>query len=285
MRSQSTPQPLRFLRNYGFVSALLAALCCAVAQGQQASPAPAPAPSQALVQPPAKEVFRVYLLMGQSNMAGRGELTPDSQTTDPRILAMLPEGRWVLAKNPLHEKIGRVEPGVGPGYSFATTMLGTDATIVIGLVPCAVGGTPLKRWEKGGDLYQRALERAKLAAQAGVLAGVLWHQGEADTDKQPWADSYEARLSRMFEDLRRDLGQPELPIVVGQLGEFLVSEKHPYVETVRAALRHMPARVPLVGYADSTGLKDKGDKLHFDTAAQKEMGARFARAMQELSKR
>lgn len=33
---------------------------------------------------------------------------------------------------------------------------------------------------------------------------------------------------------------------------------------------------------DSTGLADKGDKLHFAAEVQTEMGARFAKAMQEL---
>ncbi|WP_425511339.1 sialate O-acetylesterase [Pelagicoccus albus] len=28
----------------------------------------------------------------------------------------------------------------------------------IGVVPCAVGGSPLRRWVKGGDLYEEACE-------------------------------------------------------------------------------------------------------------------------------
>lgn len=50
----------------------------------------------------------------------------------------------------------------------------------IGLVPTAVGGTALRRWIKGGDLYEQAVARARVAAQTGVIRGVLWHQGESD---------------------------------------------------------------------------------------------------------
>jgi hypothetical protein len=91
----------------------------------------------------------------------------------------------------------------------------------------------------------------------------------------------------MFKDLRGDLGLPDLPIVVGQLGEFLAltPEKNPHWETVRAAIKHIPSVVAHVGYADSVGLDHKGDKLHFSAEAEREFGRRFARAMQELEKK
>lgn len=254
------------------------------------TPAPSTTPSTttfAVTPAPAKENFRIYLLMGQSNMAGRGSI-PETQSTNPRLLTLNPEGQWVLAKDPLHQQVGRIKPGVGPGLSFATEMLKTDPKITIGLVPCAVGGTPLQRWEKSkrGDLYKRAVESAKLAAQVGIISGVLWHQGESDTGKKGDAESYEARLSRMIKDLREDLGQPDLPVVVGQLGEFLsVDEKHPGLEDVRAAIKNIPNVVPHTGYADSAGLQDKGDKLHFNTDGAKELGVRYAKAMRQLQKK
>lgn len=114
---------------------------------------------------------------------------------------------------------------------------------------------------------------------------MLWHQGEADTEKRQNAETYGTRLARMFGDLRQDLGLPGLPVVVGQLGEFLTPEKYPYVETVRRAIEHVAAVVPGVGYADSKGLGHKGDGLHFSADAESELGARFAKAMLGLRKR
>lgn len=248
-------------------------------EGASVSGADAPAPSL-----PPRANLRVYLLMGQSNMAGRGALDAIAPADNPRILALGADGHWTVARDPLHGKVGRTEPGVGPGLSFAQAMLKSDPTITIGLVPCAVGGTPLKRWVKGGDLYEQAVARARVASVDGVLAGVLWHQGETDSDKQPWADTYEARLTRMIADLRADLGRPDLPVVVGQLGEFLTPEKHPGVDTVRAVLKHLPTVVPHTGYADSAGLVNKGDQLHFDTASARQLGIRYAEAMLKLQK-
>jgi len=240
--------------------------------------APSTTPAQAAVTPPARENFHVYLLMGQSNMVGRDTRPLASQVDNSRVLALDGEGRWGVAREPMH--VGGT--GVGPGIPFALEMLKADPKVTIGLVPCAVGGTQLRRWVKRGDLYERAVSRARAAARDGLIKGVLWHQGESDTGQQENAETYEARLAQMFQDLRQDLGLPDLPIVVGQLGDFLTPEKYPYVEQVRGAIRHIPVVVAGVGYAGSEGLGHKGDDLHFSAEAERELGARFARSMREL---
>ncbi|MDG2127900.1 MAG: sialate O-acetylesterase [Fuerstiella sp.] len=87
------------------------------------------------------------LLMGQSNMVGRGEMT--RWPPHPRVLSFNRAGKWIPAVDPLHETSSRDR--VGPGVSFARGMLHVvDQGITIGLIPCAVGGSPLSRWEKGG---------------------------------------------------------------------------------------------------------------------------------------
>ena len=61
-----------------------------------------------------------------------------------------------------------------------------------------MGGTPLSRWSKGGDLYQNAVARAKVAMKDGTLQGVLWHQGESDSGSLETADTYARRLATMI---------------------------------------------------------------------------------------
>ena len=224
----------------------------------------------------------LYLLMGQSNMAGRDTRDLAAQVDDPRVLALTADGQWVVARDPIHAKTGRIEPGVGPGIAFARELLGGDATRTIGLIPTAVGGTPLRRWSKGGDLYEQAVARAREASARGVIRGVLWHQGEADAESSRNAASYGARLAQMFQDLRRDLDRPDLPIVVGEIGRFVSPQRLSEADTVRDALRRMPEMSPHVGFASSEGLGHLGDELHFSADAARELGRRFARAMQAL---
>jgi len=258
--------------------ALLAlfAACCLPLQAE---------PSTAVAPPAKKQEFHIYLLMGQSNMCGRDTRQLATQTDNPKILALDAGGKWVVARDPMFPKAGNIEPGAGPGIPFAAKMLAADPKVTIGLVPCAVGGTKLERWMKGRDLYQNALAQAKVAAESGTIIGVLWLQGESDAEKMETAGTYEQRLKQMLADLRADLKQPELPIVVGEIGEFLDAKKFPGAEVVRKAIKRMPQVVEHVGFVDSAGLKDKGDKLHFDAESAGKLGERFAKEMRALEKK
>lgn len=229
---------------------------------------------------PQQKNFHIYLLMGQSNMAGRGKVDAASAPNNPRILAFNRDDRWIIASDPLHWDKPQVA-GVGPGLAFAQAMAEGQPDISIGLIPCAVGGTPLSRWQKGGDLYEAAVKRARTAAAAGTLAGVLWHQGESDANEKS-APTYQERLGQMLSDLRADLGIKDLPIVIGELGEFHVARNGAPSQTINDALRAIAAAVPQVACVDAKGLKDGGDNLHFDAASQREFGQRYAKAMRAL---
>lgn len=236
------------------------------------------------VQLPVKEKLHLYLLMGQSNMAGRGKIGAEDKTPHPRVLLFTLQDKWEPAVEPVtHDKPTML--GVGPGLAFGKAMAADDAGATIGLVPCAVGGTPLKRWERNGDLYSNAVQRARLAMREGTLKGIIWHQGESDSGTATNANSYGDRLSRMIQDIRADLGTPDLPFVAGQIGEFLY-DRGPghaaYPRVVNAALAALPEKVPATAFAPSKGLKDKGDQLHFDAPSQRELGRRYATEMLRL---
>lgn len=63
----------------------------------------------------------MFLLAGQSNMAGRGEVPPDFED-DPRIRVIAADGTWKIAKHPLHADKPE-KAGVGPGISFAKSIV------------------------------------------------------------------------------------------------------------------------------------------------------------------
>jgi len=170
--------------------------------------------------------------------------------------------------------------------SFARAMADADPDITVGLIPCAVGGTPLQRWQKGGDLYEQAVVRAKLAMKDGTLKGILWHQGEADSGEEATARNYAARLAQMITDLRADLEAGEVPFVAGKLGEFLAptgKDGTPsFWPVVNEQLTAIPSQVAHTAVVDSTGLQPKADRVHFDTASLREFGKRYAQAMKHL---
>ena len=71
---------------------------------------------------PPKEKFHLFLLVGQSNMAGRGVVSPADNAPHPRVLMLTKAGTWVPAVDPLHfDKPTAV--GVGLGVDYAIYML------------------------------------------------------------------------------------------------------------------------------------------------------------------
>jgi hypothetical protein len=224
----------------------------------------------------------IFLLMGQSNMAGRGLLGDIEPIRDERI-RVLDEGEWHTAKEPLHHD--KESAGVGLAMSFAQTLLEREPEASIGFIPCAVGSTPIARWMPGADLYQHAMEHATTASRSGSIKGLLWHQGEHDSQDESIARNYARNLGTMVSSIRDELNDQTLPVVVGGLGTFLVARTDfPHFRTVHAALRALPQTLPHCGFASSAGLTDKGDSLHFDARSLREFGRRYAYAYLELNK-
>lgn len=220
---------------------------------------------------PNKQDFKIFLLIGQSNMAGRGKpLEEQDKTAHPRVLLFNQEGSWVPAVDPLHFDKPPVV-GVGLGLTFAKTIADAQE-MTIGLVPAAVGGTEINVWAKGARQYVGAVGRAKAALKNGTLAGILWHQGESDSDAAK-AALYQTKLDQLIQDLRTDLESPDVPFIVGTLSDNAAGAGVPQINT---ALRTLSDRVPHTGCAFAKGLTMSSDKIHFDAASYREFGRRYA---------
>ncbi len=233
--------------------------------------------------PAEKEKRHIYLLLGQSNMVGRGIVEGQDRSAHARVLLFTASNHWDLAVEPLFGSGPRA--GFGPGLVFGKWVAAKETNANIGLIPCAVGATLLQRWERGGDLYSNAVARARIAMRDGTLKGILWHQGEQDSILESDANSYHDRLVKMIADIRTDLGQPNLPFVVGQIGEFLYTRKKqqtPFAKTVNDALARIPEEVPFTACVHSTGLTHNGDEVHFNGKSQRELGKRYAMEMLKL---
>ena len=96
---------------------------------------------------PAKDKFHLFLLAGQSNMAGRGVVEAQDQVVNPRVLMLSKEGKWVPAVDPMH--FDKPAAGVGLGKTFGQIIAEANPGVTIGLIPCAVGGSPVDTWKPG----------------------------------------------------------------------------------------------------------------------------------------
>jgi Carbohydrate esterase, sialic acid-specific acetylesterase len=217
---------------------------------------------------PAPKDMELFLLVGQSNMAGRGKVEAQDQVENPHIFMLTKDLQWVPAKDPVH--FDKSAAGVGLCSEFAREVLKAKPGTTIGLIPCAVGGTSLDQWKAGGKLYQNAVARAKEAMKNGKLAGILWHQGESDSGKPELIASYPDRLAAMVEQLRKDLGAEKTPFVMGEL-----IHGHGNHDAANVGLAKAAAKVPNCTLVSS---KDLGKGLHFDSPALRAFGKRYAEA-------
>lgn len=231
----------------------------------------------------------VFLLAGQSNMAGRGRVEDIDRVVHPRVWMFDQNARWVPAIEPMH--FDKPIAGVGPGRSFGLALADSDPTIRIGLIPAAVGGSPVTTWEPGVRFegtgaypWDDALRRVRAAGSDGDVKAILWHQGESDATPEA-APLYEQRLRALIARFRAELGNPSLPFLIGQLGRF---EGRPWTApfvAVDAAHRRIAADVPNVAFVSSEGLQDNGDNLHFSAEAERAFGRRYADAYLKLAAR
>lgn len=235
---------------------------------------PAPSPSSG----PAD--MKIFLLIGQSNMAGRGAVEAEDKTPHPRVFVLNKELAWVPAVDPLHfDRPERI--GTGLGKTFGAVIADAQPGATLGLVPAAFGGSALDEWAPGSPHYVNAVARAREALKRGKLAGILWHQGESDRAPDK-AATYAARFVKFIAQLRADLGAENVPLVVGEIGRFCPNEG-----PVNAAIRELPGLVPHCALVSSEGLAGRPEEpevLHFVTPAFRELGRRYAAAWLELAR-
>jgi hypothetical protein len=243
-------------------------------------------PAAAQQPPSERERFHIYVLAGQSNMAGRGTVERSDSVAHPRVWMLTKDLRWVPAVDPMH--FDKPIAGVGPGRSFGIVMAEADPGVHIGLIPTAVGGSAMAAWlpgaihaETGAYPYDEAITRVAAALADGELKGILWHQGESDSNPQA-AATYDQNLRALIARFRERLNSPQLPFVIGQLGRFEGYEWNASRIQVDAVQRAIAAAVPNVAYVPSDGLPHNGDGLHFNAAAAREFGRRYAEAYQRL---
>lgn len=214
------------------------------------------------------------LLIGQSNMAGRGRIE-EAVTIDKTNISVLRNGRWRAMYRPVNPD--RRTSGVCLAESFAERYVQDHPDVKVGLIPCADGGSTIFQWQPGSLLFDHAVYQARLAMRTSTIVAILWHQGESDSLNDRYL-VYSEKLETMLKTLRSELGLEDVPILMGGLGDFLTEYdegSHSQWPQINQQLQKLPERLPLAGYVPADGLGHNGDNLHFNAAALHEFGLRY----------
>jgi len=253
----------------------------------------------------------IWILAGQSNMEGVGELT-DALTPSEQVWSFTSAGRWEIAAEPLHRfwesftpvhqnlirpglppdrkhlsdaelavlTIRERQYGAGLGIAFGQAMATTIGR-PIGLLPCAHGGTSLDQWNPnlknngGRSLYGAMFERLQRAG--GKPRGLLWYQGESDGWNLATSVSYQQRFEEWITRLRADIGAPEFPVLVVQIGRTTLDSPNTQAwNQIQQIQYDLPTRVPFTAVTSAIDLP-LVDCIHLNAAGLNRLGRRLAR--------
>lgn len=225
--------------------------------------------------------MKSVLLIGQSNMAGRGFLHEVTPIYNENIHT-LKNGRWQMMTEPIH--YDRSVAGVGPAASFAQAWCKANKNEQIGLIPCAEGGSSIDDWCISGSLFRHAISEAKFAMENSELIAILWHQGENDSRSERYKE-YHQKLNVIVNAFRKELGVSEIPFIVGGLGDYLGKSGFG-----RSCTEYKLINDELLSYAENnkncyfvTGenLYANPDGIHINAESQRRFGLRYFEAYQK----
>jgi alpha-galactosidase len=232
----------------------------------------------------------VFILAGQSNMHGHGEMTKGEKGNLRWVVNNDPAGHYqhlvdkngdwnvrddvfvysrdkndVLQTGGLTAGFGALKSTIGPELQFGHVMGDYYDNDVL-LIKTAWGGkslavdfcSPSAVGEGGyeaipgaskdtGFYYVQMLARVQdvldhigtyvpdYNGQGYEIAGFGWHQGWNDRINQKFNVAYEDNMACLIRDVRRDLGEPNLPVVIATTGMQSMRAKDPSADSLMKA--------------------------------------------------
>lgn len=226
--------------------------------------------------------YDVFLLIGQSNMAGRGPMI--AQDTLPI------DGVWLL------DSLGYAEPAVSPlnkHSSIRKSLEIQQISIANGfgeeirkhtknkvlLIVNAKGSSSVEMWAKGNNkthFYDDAIRRCKEASKYGEIKAILWHQGESNSKK---ALNYMNKLKKLASDFRKDLGNENIPFIAGEIGQW-----HQYASVFNPIINTISENIPLSDCVSSKGAERRStlQDPHFSRDGELLLGKRYAEKVKKM---
>ena len=246
--------------------------------------------------------FYIFLCFGQSNMEGNARIQPqDTVGIDPRFQVLeavdcpnlnRTKGNWYPAVPPL----SRCNTGLTPADYFGRTMVANlPNNVRVGIINVAVGGCKIELFDKDnyqayvstapkwmigminqydGNPYARLVELAKIAQKAGVIKGILLHQGESNPNDSLWTKKVKLVYDNLLHDLH--LKAKKVPLLAG---ETVNADQGGICAGMNKIIATLPQMIKNSYVISSAGCPDAADNLHFTAEGYRMLGKRYAEQM------
>lgn len=250
--------------------------------------------------------IRIILIGGQSNAVGctmKDTLDEMHRGGEYNNVYLYQEGNFT------EEAKYKIIHGIRLGMGCKPHQMGIEYGIAeelngmgdcFALIRFAYGGTDLTyHWQtsfdkipetvedKGYCYYEfvgtvkRGLEAFRNAGFEPSVKGMVWMQGESDTNKTiAEAEQYEDNLRTLFAAMRKELGMPELKIIVG--GISTTPPLAPFSDVVRQKQKQYCDKDELAIYVDNTDIPIGDDGWHYNGNEDLRLGKRFGKYIKEF---
>jgi len=139
----------------------------------------------------------VLLLIGQSNTGNHAEQKHTS-AFGAKVVNYF-DGKCYVAESPLLGTTG----SAGESWTLlGNKLLAAGSFGQVILVPAGINGTPISRWQKGGDLNGMLMGVLDAVRKRYRITHVLWHQGEIDFMIKTGAGDYQRMFGSLLSSIR-----------------------------------------------------------------------------------
>lgn len=127
-------------------------------------------------------------------------------------------------------------------------------------------------------IFRHAISEAKFAMETSELAGILWHQGKTDSFNGNYKIYYK-KLLLIIETLRKELNAPDIPLIIGGLGDFLGKEglgkNCTEYALVNKKLEKFASEQDNCYFVIAKGLTSNLDGIHIEAVSQRKFCLRY----------
>ena len=117
--------------------------------------------------------------------------------------------------------------------------------------------------------------------QNSELTGILWHQGESDSLGGNYKVYYE-KLLVIVNAIRKELNAPDIPLIIGGLGDFLgkvgFGKGCTEYNLINEELKKFAFEQDNCYFVTASGLTSNPDGIHIDAISQRKFGLRYFEA-------